>query len=172
MAYFLAYGLLGLFATEIHFSFFTFHSSLFILHFSFFTFHSSLFTFHSSLFTLYALAFFSGVKTPLYKIGRAYGTWIDDLQSSIFLEMVKDAFGLFRPFSLFSLFSLSLFSLPLAPCPLLFLAELNSHIRLFNLFKRNLSRLRKTFLILGLDLYLDRISADRCQDCFNLFVAD
>ena len=62
--------------------------------------------------------------------------------------------------------------LPLAPCPLLFLAELNSHIRLFNLFKRNLSRLRKTFLILGLDLYLDRISADGCQDCFNLFVGD
>jgi len=28
--------------------------------------------------------FFSGVKTPLYNIGRAYGTWIDDLGSSIF----------------------------------------------------------------------------------------
>ena len=32
-----------------------------------------------SLASAFAFAFFSGVKTPLYKIGRAYGTWIDDL---------------------------------------------------------------------------------------------
>jgi hypothetical protein len=32
-----------------------------------------------SLDSAFAFAFFSGVKTPLYKIGRAYGTWIDDL---------------------------------------------------------------------------------------------
>ena len=31
-----------------------------------------------------SLSLFSGVKTPLYNIGRAYGTWIDDVQSSIF----------------------------------------------------------------------------------------
>jgi len=31
-----------------------------------------------SLASALAFAFFSGVKTPLYKMGRAYGTWIDD----------------------------------------------------------------------------------------------
>jgi len=31
-----------------------------------------------SLASAFAFAFFSGVKTPLYKMVRAYGTWIDD----------------------------------------------------------------------------------------------
>jgi hypothetical protein len=37
---------------------------------------------HLPEFTIWGIGlgvFFSGVKTPLYKIGRAYGTWIDDL---------------------------------------------------------------------------------------------